>query len=113
MGGLGGYSRYPYSPYTNYNPYIPNIDTFGSYKNIDTYKPCDNAFYDRFYDDKFYNMPYYPYGYTNQYEQIENGKYVENDSEKNDSFKNVSHIKKVDDKPKIEKLLNNEKELTK
>ena len=111
MGGIGGYSRYPYSPYTNYNPYIPNIDTFGSYKNIDTYKPVENEFYDRFNDDKFYSMPFYPYGNSNFYEQsLIFGKDEEN-SQESEEFESTSHVKKVDDKPKIEKLLNDEKEL--
>ena len=45
MGGRNyggyGYGGYPYSPYGRYNPYMPNIDTFGTYKNIDTYKSLD------------------------------------------------------------------------
>ena len=40
FGGIG-FGMFPYSPYTNYNPYMPNVDTFGSYKNIDTYKPLN------------------------------------------------------------------------
>ena len=41
-GRYGGmFGNYPYSPYSNYNPYMPNIDTYGSFKNIDTYKSVD------------------------------------------------------------------------
>lgn len=107
MGGLGGYSRYPFSPYTNYNPYIPNIDTFGSYKNIDTYNQSNNdVYYDRNFDDNYGVIPYYPYGYTNSYEQIKMCEYKEENTEKpTEETKKVTHIKKVDDKPKIEKLL--------
>ena len=39
-GGINGFGRYPYSPYSNYNPYMPNIDTFGTYTNVDTYQNC-------------------------------------------------------------------------
>ncbi len=43
-GGYGGYGMYggmmPMSPFYR-NPYMPNIDTFGVYKNIDTYKPIE------------------------------------------------------------------------
>ncbi len=44
MGGrrFGGYGGYPYSPYGRYNPYMPNIDSFGTYKNIDTYKSVED-----------------------------------------------------------------------
>lgn len=38
MNRFGGYGRYPYSPYSNYNPYMPNIDTFGTYTNVNTYE---------------------------------------------------------------------------
>lgn len=41
FGGYG-YGGYPYSPYGRYNPYMPNIDSFGTYKNIDTYKSIED-----------------------------------------------------------------------
>ena len=56
-------------------------------------------------------MPFYPYGNSNFYEQsLMFGKDEEN-SQKSEEFESTSHVKKVDDKPKIEKLLNDEKEL--
>ena len=40
-GGLGAYGMYGGMFPFGRNPYMPNIDTFGVYKNIDTYKPIE------------------------------------------------------------------------
>ena len=113
MRGFGGYSSYPYSPYTNYNPYIPNIDTFGTYKNVDTYKSFNDEYDDQYNNDyeNFYPIPFYPYGYNNGYEHIKIYNYQDEQTQENSKQEYITnvHVKKVDDKPKIEKLMNNEK----
>ena len=40
-GGFGGYGMYGGMFPFGRNPYMPNVDTFGVYKNIDTYKPIE------------------------------------------------------------------------
>ena len=40
-GGYGGYGMYGGMFPFGRNPYMPNVDTFGVYKNIDTYKPIE------------------------------------------------------------------------
>ncbi len=124
--GANGYGMYPFSPYTNYNPYMPNIDTFGSYKNIDTYRPINdnNEIYNEDYIDKNENNSnnelnciHCPYChrkiYLSKYQSIMDYK----ESNKTNDEENINQIKEKVDKittklnvlkpnkpPKIEKL---------
>lgn len=105
-GMFGGYcgmrgmmGRYPFSPYTNYNPYIPNIDTFGTYKNIDTYKPKEKPTQEN--EEEKQEKPYYPYG---TYDKNEFNNYSKGQKSLQKERTQKIHIRKVEDKPKIERL---------
>lgn len=116
FGGFMGYGRYPYSPYSNYNPYIPNIDTFGTYTNVDTYRPANNIEINEENnsdkqsiknDEHYYpymTLPYYHYDYYYPYYCPNCRNIFYNKYHENSNYDKSNHIISEDEKTNIEKL---------